>query len=172
AENVTFRAVGCGDEADGVSFSWDFGDGSPRVNGAEADHAFFLAANRRAITFTVRLFVDDGVDVCSVTHTISVHPTFTDVFPIFSNRCAGCHTAARPFFVSTEQATYDDMVATIGCGTTPIIVPKSTTLAAHSLAGRLRLEGENCGGQMPPGALLPQSEQDLIRDWLLGGAER
>jgi len=81
-----------------------------------------------------------------------------DIAPILQGSCAGCHGSSGGWDAST-------MTTVIASGDSgPAVVPGDPD--ASSLVQRLRGEGN----LMPPAAALPESQIELIVQWIAGGA--
>jgi hypothetical protein len=116
----------------------------------------------------------DGGDGAAPTQPISGPVSFVShVQPIFnaSSVDAGCHPGGGAPFSLQAGVSYASLVnvpaVTGPCAGLPRVKPSS----ADSSALHRRLAG-TCGAQMPlGGSPLPQSQRDLIRNWVNEGAQ-
>ena len=102
----------------------------------------------------------------------------TDIQPILSASCGGCHGAMKPasgLDLSSAAASYAGMVgvASSACTSDQRVVaaqPDKSYLISK-LNGAAPMGGCYKGAQMPKGAAaLPAEQISLIRDWIAGGA--
>jgi len=169
-------------DPDGDTLTFDFVQLSP----ANPRGAFVTLANNKvtwtapevaaATTFQFSVSVSDGVnDAVVKTTSIQVKvPSFTtDIQPIFSNNCTGCHGGSGGLFLTAGDA-YTNLVNVTGnngaCNTLKRILPGSPD---DSLLVR-KISGTTCGDRMPrsdpsffannPGLIT------RIRSWVLAGA--
>jgi mono/diheme cytochrome c family protein len=84
-----------------------------------------------------------------------------DVLPIFKEKCAGCHGTLGGWDVSSYQA-----VMTTG-NHAPVVI---TGDAQNSLLAKKLLGTQTEGAVMPPGGKLPDSEIQIILNWIATGA--
>ena len=96
----------------------------------------------------------------------------TDIQPIFTSRCAGCHGGARPAGSLPLGAgqSYNALVnQTSGCGGQILVKPGD---APNSYLYKKLVGGGICGNVMPSGpGSLPQADIDKIRRWICQGAK-
>lgn len=169
-------------DPDGDTLTFDFDQLSP----ASPVGGFAILADNKitwtapelaaATTFEISVTVSDGVnDAVVKTKSIQVAvPTFaTDIQPIFTNNCTGCHGGSGGLFLTAGQA-YTNLVNVTGnngaCNTLKRIKPGAPD---DSLLVR-KISGTACGDRMPrsnpaffvdnPGLIT------RIRSWVLAGA--
>jgi hypothetical protein len=112
---------------------------------------------------------------------VVINPTLDDIqAAIFTPSCATstCHSAANQaagLDLSSADASYAELVGQFSNQTgqmNVMLVAPNDPDASYLVR---KIEGVNItGGRMPPGAAgpLPQSEIDVIRDWITAGALR
>jgi len=113
--------------------------------------------------------------VILVTVSVSAPVSFSgQVQPIFTNGCVnqGCHPGgSAPFPLQSGQSHSALVGVTSTTGTCAGALQRVRPFNADSSSLIRRLEGTSCGVQMPFGfPALPQSEVNLIRDWINQGA--
>ncbi|MGD2161545.1 MAG: c-type cytochrome, partial [Anaerolineales bacterium] len=90
--------------------------------------------------------------------------TFTDsVLPIFEDSCTACHGSLGGWDASTYEAALESG------DHAPVIIPGD---ADNSLLVQKMLGTQTIGGIMPPGGLLPESQVQIIIDWIEAGAPK
>ncbi|MFN2177276.1 MAG: c-type cytochrome [Anaerolineales bacterium] len=84
-----------------------------------------------------------------------------DVIPLFDNNCAACHGT----FGGWDASTYESVMTT--GNNAPVIIPGDVenSLLIHKLMGT-----QTEGSIMPPSGKLPDSEIQIIIDWIYAGA--
>ena len=95
-----------------------------------------------------------------------------DVQPIFVTRgCLGCHGSSSPDYTGI-LFSHGTFVSQASFGYSPVLIVKPFDPAASVLFNKIENTGLY-GPLMPQGALtkIPQSERDLIRTWILEGAQ-
>jgi mono/diheme cytochrome c family protein len=89
-------------------------------------------------------------------------PTFLDdVLPIFERSCNACHGSLGGWDGTTYQAVLESG------DHAPVIIPGEPE---NSLLVQKMLGTQSVGGIMPPGGLLPESQVQVIIDWVANGA--
>jgi mono/diheme cytochrome c family protein len=89
-------------------------------------------------------------------------PSFgQEVMPVLQAACAACHGSMGGW----DASTYDSVVNSGVNG--PAVIPgdSQASLLAQKLLGT-----QTVGGPMPPGALLPRDQVQIVLDWIDGGA--
>ena len=89
-------------------------------------------------------------------------PTFTsDILPIFEAKCNICHGTMGGWDGTTYESTM-----TSG-NNAPVVIPGDPE---NSLLAQKLLDTQTIGNIMPPGGKLPDSEIQLILEWIRAGA--
>mgnify|MGYP006266944665 CR=1 FL=1 len=103
--NLTFTATSSLDTS--AIYTWNFGDGSPTVNGETVQHNYGF--NTATQTYTVTLTVIDSTDTCMVTQGVTAlyHPDIAlNNAAFFTNYCiddSNCNTGySLPYSISTS----------------------------------------------------------------------
>jgi mono/diheme cytochrome c family protein len=94
--------------------------------------------------------------------TPSAVPSFEqEVMPVLQASCGACHGSLGGW----DASTYDSVVNSGVNG--PAVLPgdSQASLLAQKLLGT-----QTVGGPMPPGALLPRDQVQIVLDWIDGGA--
>ncbi len=113
-----------------------------------------------------------------ITIYILINPPAGTVFyssqvqPIFTNNCVGCHTPGgqAPFSLQAgvSRGNIVNVQATSSCTSDKRVLPGNS---ASSVLYK-KVSGNTCGARMPMGGTpLSQSDIGLIRDWIDQGAE-
>jgi hypothetical protein len=155
---------------------------SAQLSGANAPATLTIQVTTGSLaigSYTATVPVTSGVasnsplDV-SVTFDVLAVDFTTDVQPIFTNRCLNCHfSGGTPPNLTAGSSLAALVNVSSSCGSTPVrVVPGDPT---NSQLFR-KIEGTQaagCGTIMPPppASPLPQGEIDIIRQWILGGAQ-
>ncbi len=84
-----------------------------------------------------------------------------DILPIFDKKCKACHGSLGGWDGTTYEATM-----TTG-NNAPVVIPGDPD---ESLLAQKLLDEQTIGAMMPPGTPLPDSEIELILNWIAGGA--
>ncbi|MGH7703224.1 MAG: Ig-like domain-containing protein [Gemmatimonadales bacterium] len=109
----------------------------------------------------------------TVTFAVTAISFASDVQPIFTASCIGCHftggLAPNLTFGNAYTAIVNVTSTTVLCGGQIYVVPGSPST---SFLQQKMDSTHNCGGRMPPGVgqMLPQATRDIIRLWILSGA--
>ncbi len=121
-EVVTISGMGSSD-ADGtiVTYSWDFGDGSPGVSGPPTEAGQVYHRFEDEGTYTVTLVViddkgsesDPGSPGATIAITVGTGPSGVDGSALFEERCALCHTKLN---VSARGLSVPELVEVMTTG--------------------------------------------------------
>jgi len=84
----------------------------------------------------------------------------TDIQPIFNSNCVACHTTGGQTPNLTASNSYSNLIAG------GYIVPNDliSSVLYQKISG-------NIGGIMPPSGALSVANKNLVRDWILQGAQ-
>jgi mono/diheme cytochrome c family protein len=89
-------------------------------------------------------------------------PSFqADIVPIFQASCSGCHGSLGGWDASSYTLVMESG------NNAPVVIVGD---ADASLLAQKMLGTQTMGGIMPPGGLLPDSQVQLIVDWINAGA--
>lgn len=93
----------------------------------------------------------------------------TDIQPIFTANCSGCHGSSGGLSLAAgaSRSNLVDVQAQAGCTDRKRVLPGNSA----SSVLYLRVAGNTCGDRMPKGgSALPIASINLIRDWIDQGA--
>jgi hypothetical protein len=155
------------------------GDGSSWSIAAGTSLDATQAASFRAGSYYVNAHTDNiGTTVVGLNPAGEIRGQligFADnIQPIFTNSCAisGCH---RPNVIGNPMSLVagDSVASLVGQAATVSLGGGTRVIAGDSLNSVLvkRITGILAGQQMPPGGLLPQNDQNLIKVWIDMGAK-
>lgn len=114
----------------------------------------------------------DTVDTSTTDDTSTDEYSFaTDIQPILSANCDGCHIGGGSSGGLTMDAGYSAIVGVPSSTGTDYIEPgdTGTSYLWHKINGTQTDVGGS-GGQMPQGGQLSQADLDTIEAWILAGA--
>lgn len=99
-------------------------------------------------------------------------PTFSDVEPILSAACGTCHIAGNSGNFNFANGRSDLVNVPSLQSSLPYVAPGNTAnsyLFAKITNTQFSVGGS--GAQMPLGAMLPQTDIDILAEWIAGGAQ-
>ncbi len=101
---------------------------------------------------------------------------FTTVYDVIAQSCIGCHGAGKKLDLSTREIAYQQLVGVSAqyptCAADASVIPVRVVPgdAENSLL-MMKLENrQTCGSAMPKTGLLPQTDVDKFRAWIVAGA--
>jgi PKD repeat protein len=133
---VTLGASGTDPEGQPLTYSWDFGDGSPAGSGASVTHAFPDNGS-----YTITVTTSDGTNSTSATTSATitnVAPTGAIVAPIGSSAPQGTVVLALGSLVEPSPVDAASLQYRFNCGSGfgPIVATPSTTCALPATGSR------------------------------------
>ena len=112
----------------------------------------------------------------SVTTPVVLGPTLDQIQSVvFTPSCAGCHTGADPpagLDLSDADTSFLALVNMASQQQAAVLRVAPVLPDDSYLIRKLEDAAGITGGQMPPGAALPQATVDVIRQWISNGAAR
>ena len=155
------------------------------VNNANNTATLTVQATSSLVSGRDSVVIKDTGSIDNPTHSgneitiyILINPPAGTVFyssqvqPIFTNNCLGCHTPGgqAPFSLQAgmSRGNIVNVQATSSCTSDKRVLPGNS---ASSVLYK-KVSGNTCGARMPLGGTpLNQSDIDLIRDWIDQGAQ-
>jgi mono/diheme cytochrome c family protein len=171
-QSVSF--VGAGSDPNGLTFTghWDFGD-SVSADGLSVSHTY-AAAGTNTVTFTVTNSqgLTSAPDQRTVTVTAAATATLSMIqAQIFTPKCSGCHPPNQGLNLEAGNAFAD--IVSVNSSEQPSLMrvkpgdPDNSYLY-KKVAGAAGISGS----RMPQGGpFLTSAQLQLIRDWILAGAQ-
>jgi len=171
-QSVSF--VGVGSDPNGLTFTghWDFGD-SVSADGLSVSHTYAAAATY-TVTFTVTNSqgLTSTPDQRTITVTAAATATLSAIqAQIFTPRCSGCHPPNQG--MDLQAGTSFGSIVNVNSSEQPSLMrvkpgdPDNSYLY-KKVAGAAGISGS----RMPQGGpFLTSAQLQLIRDWILAGAQ-
>ena len=128
---VAFSGSGADPDNDPLTFSWNFGDGTPAVTGATPSHTYAQAGD-----FTVTLTVNDGRGG-TATGTATAHVVQTNAPPGFTSTpgTAGSHQVPYRYQATASDPNNDPLTFSLSQGPAGMTVHPDTGLVEWTPTG-------------------------------------